>query len=357
MVSEAHSRPVKPETLAKNLATRTRRLDALPAEELCIALLGSHQSANVMMLGYAFECGAIPLSSAALEGAIESLGVAVSQNLDAFRLGRAFRAHPDQLEDILRRARPRALGEEGSIEAASKLFPAQWARLGPLLGNFEDERGATHSDVALTGPVTPLAQRVAGWALDLVDYQNVAWGRRYLQTLLPVVEAEISQHARRPLLSAAAARELYRLLAYKDEYEVARLHLRAPFRRWLDERTNGRAKPTYWLHPPLLRALGMRGKIGLGSWFEVPLRALASLRFLRGTPFDPFGYTAARRLERDLIGWYETLLTTVVDRIESIGLPRALEVANCAALIRGYEEIKQDAAAHARETAEKLLHP
>ena len=112
----------------------------------------------------------------------------------------------------------------------------------------------------------------------------------------------------------------------------------------------------YWLHPPLLRAFGLRRKIGLGRWFEVALRVLTSLRFLRGTAFDPFGRTTARRLERDLIAWYEALLATLVERIETIGLPRALEVVNSAALIRGYEEIKERGAAHARERVEKLLN-
>jgi indolepyruvate ferredoxin oxidoreductase len=355
MVSNPREHPPQADALAERLARHTRRLDSLPAEELCIALFGSHQSANVMLLGYAFECGAIPLASATLEEAIRSLAVAVDANLAAFRAGRAFRARPQYVASLLKQARPPAIGEDGSPERARELFPAEWERLGPLLSHLHD--ASTSPDP--TSSAIPLERRVAGWALDLAEYQNAAWGARYLQTLLPVVEAEISQHARRLLLSNTVARELYRLMAYKDEYEVARLHLRSPFRRWLDERSGGTARPVYWLHPPLLRALGMRHKLQLGRVFgrsfELLLRVLASLRFVRGTAFDPFGRTAARQLERDLIGWYEALLATVVERIESMGLPRALEVAECAALIRGYEDIKERAAAAARERAEKLL--
>ncbi len=377
MVSNPESHRPTAEALADRLRSRTRQLDSLPAEELCIALFGTHLSANVMLLGYAFQCSALPLPSTALEGAIRALGVAVDANLAAFRAGRAFRLHPEQVAAVLRRARPLAIGEDGSPEQAGQTFPAEWARLAPLLAGAQGTpasgdpgSGRDAGDAANDSDAwNSLTRRVAGWALDLADYQNSAWGKRYLSTLLPLVEAELSQYETRETretregsdgrlsLTAVAARELYRLMAYKDEYEVARLHLRSPFRRWLDERSGGRVKPVYWLHPPLLRDLGLRRKLELGHWVEVGFRALASLRFLRGTAFDPFGRTAARRLERDLIRWYEDLLATLVARSESLSRTRALEVAESAALIRGYEEIKRRGAAQAKEKADKLLNP
>jgi indolepyruvate ferredoxin oxidoreductase len=142
------------------------------------------------------------------------------------------------------------------------------------------------------------------------------------------------------VLAEAVARNLYKLMAYKDEYEVARL-LTNPEREaqirgmWEQVESIG-----YNLHPPLLRAMGAKKKLKLGGWFRGPLRVLASLKVLRGTPFDIFGYAEVRREERALVGWYEQLVRDCLDRTTPDNLPLALEIVALPAQIRGYEQIK-----------------
>ena len=129
-------------------------------------------------------------------------------------------------------------------------------------------------------------------------------------------------------------------MAYKDEYEVARL-LTDPEREaqirgmWEDVESIG-----YNLFPPLLRAMGLKKKLKLGGWFRGPLRILASLKALRGTPFDIFGYAEVRREERALIGWYEQLVRDCLDRATPANLPLAREIVALPDEIRGYENIK-----------------
>ena len=168
---------------------------------------------------------------------------------------------------------------------------------------------------------------------ELERYQNRAYAERY-GALVREVEA------RQPALADAVARNLYKLMAYKDEYEVARL-LTNPQREaqirgmWEQVESIG-----YNLHPPLLRALGMKKKLKLGGWFRGPLRVLASLKGLRGTPLDLFGYAAVRREERGLVGWYEQLIRECLNRATAENLDRAREILELPGEIRGYEEIK-----------------
>jgi len=129
-------------------------------------------------------------------------------------------------------------------------------------------------------------------------------------------------------------------MAYKDEYEVARLHLRNDLARQLAAEFPDGVDVRYHLHPPLLRALGMRGKLKLGKWFDVVFRSLAALRGLRGTALDPFGRAHVRRVERELIGEYRALVDKALVDLSETGYERAVKLANLPDLIRGYEEIK-----------------
>jgi indolepyruvate ferredoxin oxidoreductase len=138
------------------------------------------------------------------------------------------------------------------------------------------------------------------------------------------------------IVTEAAARALFKLMAYKDEYEVARL-LTNPEREaqirgmWEQVESIG-----YNLYPPLLRALGLKRKLKLGGWFRVPLRALATLKGLRGTPFDVFGYAEVRREER----WYEHLVRECLERATPDNMALAQEIVSLPGQIRGYEKIK-----------------
>ncbi|MEE8580186.1 MAG: indolepyruvate ferredoxin oxidoreductase family protein [Myxococcota bacterium] len=331
-------------SLRATLEEASRELHALAAEEIATAVLGEHQCANILLLGFAFQHGAIPLSSRSIELAIEENDVRVDTNLRAFRLGRCLAVEGDLVRRLLRAARPLSVGADGDPAETRARFGELWNQLEALVsGQPEDEEGID------------LCSRIAGLALDLRDYQNHRYAERYLRALLPLVREEHAQRVEILKLTPVVARELYRLMAYKDEYEVARLHLRGPFRRWLDRRSGRRVHPTYWLHPPLLRSLGLTRKLRLGPWFELGLRGLVALRRLRGTAFDVFGASEVRRVERELVDWYEELMMELARRLESMGVDVATEIAEMAAAIRGYESLKIERAALARERVEKAL--
>ena len=141
-------------------------------------------------------------------------------------------------------------------------------------------------------------------------------------------------------MTDAAARELYRLMAYKDEYEVARLLLRGPWRRWMERGYEGPLRITYRLHPPLLRALGLHRKLALGHWVEPLLAALARLRRLRGTSIDPFGHTRARKTERALVRWYEEVLAELARSLTPANAALSHEIAAAPEALRGFEDVK-----------------
>jgi indolepyruvate ferredoxin oxidoreductase len=156
-------------------------------------------------------------------------------------------------------------------------------------------------------------------------------------------------------IAAAYARGLFKLMAYKDEYEVARLHLDTVERARLQSEFGSRAQVKVLLHPPLLRSLGMNRKIRLGA-SAVPLfTALRAGRRLRGTALDPFGRSEVRRLERALVGEYRELMHTAIERLTPSTVATVLEIAELPDLVRGYEQIKLAGVARMRERAAALM--
>ena len=326
------------------LEGRTRSLESLPAEELAQAALGEPLAANTVLLGAALQKGMIPLSVHSLEQAIRERGVAVESNLKALRLGRAVAFEPDLVDLILVDAKPEAIGEGGSPERAREMLGKSWE-------SFEQAM-IQHKP---SGELEELRHQVAGFASDLVDYQNRAWARQYLRTLEGVLTAEAACEPGSVLLSSAAARELYRLMAYKDEYEVARLHLRGPFRRWLERQNDAASRPTYHLHPPYLRERGLDRKLALGWPAEILFRGLVGMRQLRGTQLDPFGQTQVRCAERDLIVWYGKVLERLGASLSPENLRLAVEVANAPSAIRGYEDLKMARIESVRASVDEKL--
>jgi indolepyruvate ferredoxin oxidoreductase len=162
---------------------------------------------------------------------------------------------------------------------------------------------------------------------ELVAYQNLKWAEQWRDFVEQVRE-------RRPELAETVAANLFKLMAYKDEYEVARLLTDVEFEQRTRRMWDGVESIGYNLHPPLLRAMGLKRKIQLGPWFRGPLRLLAKGKVLRGTPFDVFGYSRHRREERLLIAWYRELVEDV------LGGRRPAEVLSLPDKIRGYEGIK-----------------
>jgi indolepyruvate ferredoxin oxidoreductase len=292
--------PYVAELDSRSRAALNRYVDA---SALTIGLLGSAVTANVFLLGVAHQSGAIPLSAAAIERAIELNGAAVEANLEAFRWGRTWVVDPDRVET--------AAGH------------------------------ALASDVDLTGlddlAGDPELQRMVAVRRDeLVAYQDRRMADRYLAVVRRCHAVE-SAAGGDGSFTRTAAHQLHRVMAYKDEYEVARLLLSGRSR--IEQAVGPVEEVTWHLHPPMLRALGMNSKLRLGARSRPALTSLASMKRLRGTRFDPFGRAKVRRAERQLVGDYVALLERLLPRLAS-------EPGECARLaglvdmVRGYEDIK-----------------
>ena len=158
-------------------------------------------------------------------------------------------------------------------------------------------------------------------------------------------------------LAEAVARYLYKLTAYKDEYEVARLHLRAGLHDALRDAVGNHGSYRVLLHPPALRALGLKRKISLGAFQRPALALLKALRRLRGTPLDLFGYANLRRIERELIAEYRTLMEAELDGLTPERYERAVKLASLPDVIRGYEDVKLAGVERFRKQARAICSP
>jgi indolepyruvate ferredoxin oxidoreductase len=313
---------------ATTVAARNVYLDA---GNVADNLFRSHMPANVIVLGAAYQQGVIPISSEAIERAIELNGVAVDTNTQAFRLGRKIALDPAWLETL-------HLERPGSVRRAVAKRSKQAAELASRVSD----------------PSPELSRLLEIRIPDLIDYQDAAYAERYVEAVARVREAEAALGAG-SRLSEAVARYLYKLMAYKDEYEVARLHRSAAFKDTLREQFGAGAKITYKLHPPTIRRFGYDSKIGLGRSGELAFAALARMKRLRGTSMDPFGKTKHRRMERELIAEYQDLIDRVVADLSAASYDRAVEVAELPDIVRGYESIKEANIAEFRSRAQELL--
>jgi indolepyruvate ferredoxin oxidoreductase len=285
-------------------------LDTINANALAERLLGDAVYANIIMLGFAWQRGLVPISLQSLLRAIELNGVAVERNKQAFAWGRIAAADPDFLPKT---------DEAPKVETLDQLI-------------------ARRSDF-------------------LTAYQDDAYAARYRAAVARVRDAESALNS--DALTEAVARSLFKLMAYKDEYEVARLHMQTGFLDELKREFEGDFSVQYHLAPPFLPskrdARGRPHKRAFGQWIQMPLTMLARLKGLRGTPFDPFGYTAERRVERDLIGWYEGLIERMLVRLDAAHLPDLIAIAKAPMDIRGYGPVKDAAITKVRSETERLL--
>jgi indolepyruvate ferredoxin oxidoreductase len=323
---EAGLAPLGTQLEAIERATRGERNVYLDAQALAERLFGDNMPANTIALGAAWQRGLVPVSLEAIERAVRLNGAAVDKNLAAFAWGRACVAAPEAVETAL--APPeRPLPELSDAERALVDRVADGGELRRLLD--------------LRVP-------------ELTAYQDLALAERYAELVQRVAAAEEERAPGHTELAEAVARNLFKLMAYKDEYEVARLHLDAAERARLDASLGEGAKVWFNLHPPLLRALGMKRKLKLGPWFTPALRALRGMRRLRGTKLDPFGHTEVRRTERKLIGEYEQLVELALSRLSPETHALALELCELPDMVRGYEEIKLRSVDAFRERAAEL---
>jgi indolepyruvate ferredoxin oxidoreductase len=208
--------------------------------------------------------------------------------------------------------------------------------------------------LAVNGDGGELRRLVEVRVPELVAYQNESYARRYAEAVRRVHVAEQERTPAHAELAEAVARQLFKLMAYKDEYEVARLHLDALERAKLTDEFGADAKVAFNLHPPLLRAMGLKRKLKLGSWFTPSFRALYRMRCLRGTKLDPFGHAEVRRVERQLIREYEEIVGEALSRLTPETHATALELFELPDVIRGYEEIKLRNVALFRKRAQPL---
>ncbi len=286
------------------------------ATRLTTALLGDATAANVAVLGAAYQVGAIPVSAASIEEAIRLNGVAVDRNIEAFRWGRATVAAPDRVESALAQS--------------AKPAPSSTAQLPPSLRTTVEALGTR------TGLTSLLTSRV----IELVAFQDERCASDYLARVGRIADAEGIVTTDTWPLTETAARYLYQLTAYKDEYEVARL-LIGPSARSAAEAVGGPGAKFSWkLHPPMLRSLGMKDKLTLGQRSRPMLVALARAKRLRGTAFDPFGRAHVRRLERSLLAEYRIVLDQLASGLTPDNWSEAQRIAALPEQVRGYEARK-----------------
>ncbi len=292
----------------------TRKDENVYVDALGLAeqLFGDHMASNMILLGAAYQAGAIAVGAEAIEEAIALNGVAVAMNTQAFRAGRLAVIDPVALE---RQRKPRL----GAVQVEPAL-----SREAQALVDGVGARGELRRILEIRVP-------------ELIEYQDAAYARGYVDLVKRALAAEPEG---RTAFSEGVARHLFKLMAYKDEYEVARLHLKAGLAAQLAAEHPGGVKVRYHLHPPILRALGWKNKIALGTWFDGAFRLLARLKGLRGTALDPFGRAEVRRVERALIGEYRALIEKAMAGLSAENYERAVKLAALPDLIRGYEDVK-----------------
>lgn len=279
----------------------------IDASRLATALLGNSIASNIFLVGYAFQKGAIPLSAEAIEKAIEMNGQAVPMNQSAFRWGRRAALNTADVEKLV----------------------------APAAESLDDNRrlSQTLDDI--------INRRVA----FLRSYQGGRYARRYRNLISRVKLTEEAKAPGQTALSEAAARYLFKLMAYKDEYEVARLYTDGTFRKQIASTFEGdNMRLEFHLAPPLLaqkdKATGELKKKSYGPWMLTAFGVLKRFKFLRGTPFDPFGYSAERRTERKLIRDYEAVLGEIMNRLTPGNHAIAVGLAAIPEKIRGYGHVK-----------------
>jgi indolepyruvate ferredoxin oxidoreductase len=294
--------------------------DFLDATRLASVLTGDAIMTNMFLLGYTYQKGRVPVSSAALMRAIELNAVAVEGNKQAFLWGRRAAFDPEGIEKLVREHEP--------------VLPTH------RLSQDLDETIARRRDA-------------------LIAYQDRAYARRYTELLARVRRAESALAPDSILLAEAVARNYFKLLAYKDEYEIARLYTDPEFAQALATSFEGAFKLRFHLAIPALSwpdpVTGEPKKRSYGPWLMFAFQLLAPFKFLRGTRADLFGYGAERRLERSLIAEYEATLDTILPalRPDTIGL--AAEIARLPEDIRGYGPVKKKTSAAARQRQDELM--
>jgi indolepyruvate ferredoxin oxidoreductase len=275
-------------------------VETVAATEMATALLGDAIAANMFLLGHAWQRGLVPISLAAIDKAIELNGTGIAMNRAAFGWGRCAAVAPEAV------AR-----EAGLVKSEPK--------------------------------TETLEEIVARRTAFLTNYQNAAYAARYAG-LVDVAKSAEAQLRGMTGFAEAVAKNAFKLMAYKDEYEVARLHRDRSFEKKLAEQFEGDFKIRHHLAPPMIAKIDQRtghpAKIAFGAWIRPAFGVLEKLKFLRGTAFDPFGRTAERRMERRLIENYFDLVTELSVGLDAGNHALAIELADLPDMVRGFGHVK-----------------
>ena len=365
-------------------------LHFVDATQIAMALIGDAIGSNLFILGYAWQQGLVPIAFDALMRAIELNGAAVEMNKTAFAWGRLAVVNLQAVNDAAgiihntptaAETTPRELpmlaprpseGHESGLsdalsatrredelrhlparsDADSSLLPAGEGALQGRTHQREHPRGVRAGeqnsveflpldDLRLSRSLDELiARRVA----FLTDYQNTAYAKRYSSFVTKVRSAEQAKSPGSTDLTEAVARYFFKLMAYKDEYEVARLYTSGDFKRKLEQQYEGDFKLKFHLAPPLLARKDGEGRLikqEFGGWMLGAFAVMAKLKFLRGGPLDIFGYSAERKGERQLIGDYETTLAGLLPTLDGGNVDLAADIASIPEHIRGYGHVKE----------------
>lgn len=301
------------DTIRKHVRPDVRQVDFTKlAETVC----GDSIATNIMMIGYACQLGLIPVSAQAIEQAIELNAVAVKANLRAFNWGRRFAAFPDEAAELLEKVRP---------------------------------------DSSVPDTLEHLVTRRAEY---LTAYQDSRLADRYRETVKKIAEREAAL-GKKDELAKAVARYYFKLLSYKDEYEVARLFTNGEFDKQITDTFTGDFKIAYHLAPPIFggkkKPNGRPRKRAFGPWMKSAFGLLARMKGLRGTILDPFGYSAERRMERKLIAEYEELISDLSEQLSEDNHRFAVALARLPDEIRGFGPVKEISVAKAEEKRASLL--
>jgi len=278
------------------------------ADEIATALLGDAIGTNMLMLGYAWQQGLIPLALESIDAAIDLNAVAIPFNKRAFALGRLLAHRPDK-----------------------------------VMAMVEEAKGPAPEPLSET-----LDELIARRVKDLTAYQDAAYASRYAARIAAVRAAEQAANPDSECLTQAAARSLYKLMAYKDEYEVGRLYTDGRFAAAIGQQFGGDYKMKVQLSPPLFARpdprTGRPKKYEFGAWIMPVFKVLAKLKGLRGTPFDIFGYSQERKDERAAIPAFETDLDRLIAGLRADNIALATSIASLPLDVRGYGPVKEEAA-------------
>jgi indolepyruvate ferredoxin oxidoreductase len=291
-------------------AAGPKEIEFIDATALALKHMGDALYTNPLLMGYAWQKGWIPLALDAITKAIELNAISVPNNLKAFAIGRISAEKPELVKIDTR--------TESIIEFKRKISPS------------------TVSD--------SLADIVALRAEALTFYQNAAYAERYKTLVAKVANAE-DKLGESTALARTVAHYLFKVMAYKDEYEVARLMSTQTFKDTISQQFEGDYQLAYHLAPPLISKIdpktGRPKKIRFGAWLGTAFTGLAKLKVLRGTPLDVFGYSNERQHERRLSADYQAWLATISDRLTTDNLGLAVEIAQALDGVRGYGPVKK----------------